>query len=201
MEKIDRLVRELCRLPGVGQKTALRLAYNILKWKNEDALNLAQAIVDAKEKVKFCPECFNLAENGVCPICTDHRRDKSIVCVVEEPQDAQAVERTGSFRGVYHVLHGAVSPLDGVGPDELRLVELSERLKKGEIVELIIATNPTAVGEATAFYIAKIAKPTGIKITRIAFGIPFGGDIEYVDRSTLAKSLESRLPFDRSGSF
>lgn len=192
MDPIEKLIRELGQLPGVGVKTATRLAYHLLRCNKDEAMALAGAIKIAKEKISFCPECFNHAEDGICPICTDDKRDRTVVCVVEEPQDVQAIERTGAFQGTYHILHGAISPLDGIGPDEIRLKELIVRLGTKEIKELIIATNPTTTGEATALYIAKLAKPTGVKLTRIAFGIPFGGDIEYVDRSTLARSIEYR---------
>lgn len=192
MNPIERLIKELSRLPGVGEKTATRLAYQITRWEKGDAERLASAISDVTQKMRHCPECFSLSETALCSICSDVKRDKSIICVVEDPQDAQAIEKTDTFHGVYHILHGAISPLDGVGPEEIRIAELGKRLKKGGIKELIVATNPTTSGEVTALYIAKLAKPFGTKLTRLAFGIPFGGDIEYVDRSTLARSIESR---------
>src|SRR3989338_82138 len=173
MGPIEKLVLALKKLPGIGEKSATRLAYSITRWSKDDALQLAMAVTEVKEKVKFCAECSNLAEGDVCSICCDSRRDKTLVCVVEEPQDVQAIEKTGSFHGVYHVLHGALSPLDGIGPDEIGIEALFARLKIGRIRELIIATNPTTSGEATALYISKFAKPFGAKLTRIAFGIPF----------------------------
>lgn len=192
MGPIERLISALKKLPSIGEKSATRLAYHIIRSNAEDAYALSSAINEVKQKIKHCPECFNLTENKSCPICTDPQRDKTTVCIVEEPQDAEAIEKTHAFKGIYHILHGALSPLDGIGPDDIKTLELVTRLKKGEIKELIIATNPTTQGEATALYIARIAKPFNIKLTRIAFGIPFGGDIEYVDKSTLARSIESR---------
>lgn len=192
MNPIERLIKELTRLPGIGEKTATRLAYHITRTEKEEAIKLATAISDVKQKIRFCPECLNLSENNICAICNDDRRDKSTICVVEEPQDAEAIEKTGTYLGVYHILHGVVSPLDGSGPEDVKLQELIDRIKKGGVKELIIATNPTTSGETTALYITKLVKPFGIKLTRLAFGIPFGGDIEYVDRSTLARSLEGR---------
>ncbi|PIR16701.1 MAG: recombination protein RecR [Deltaproteobacteria bacterium CG11_big_fil_rev_8_21_14_0_20_49_13] len=192
MNPIEKLIEEFSKLPGVGQKTAARLAYHITRAPKDDAYKLSVAIVEVKDKVHNCPECFNLTENSSCPICNNPNRNKTIVCVVEEPQDALAIEKSGAFNGVYHVLHGSLSPLDGIGPDDIKTKELVERVKKGALKELIVATNPTTTGEATAFYIAKLVRPLNIKLTRIAFGIPFGGDIEYVDRSTLARSIEHR---------
>ncbi len=192
MDPIVKLIKELGNLPGVGEKTATRLAYHILRCNKDEALSLAAAIKDAKDRIGFCPECYNLTEDKGCVICANVKRDKSIVCVVEEPQDVTAIEKSGAFQGVYHVLHGAISPLDGVGPDEVRINELVARIGKGNIKEVIIATNPTTTGEVTSLYIAKVVKPLNVKLTRIAFGIPFGGDIEYVDRSTLARSIEFR---------
>lgn len=192
MEPLSKLIKSLTKLQGIGEKTATRLAYQIARWEKGDAIGLADAISDLKNKVTYCPDCFNLIENDFCPICTSANRNKSTICVVEEPQDAQAIEKTGTYNGLYHVLHGALSPLDGIGPDEIRSAELITRLKKNDITELIIATNPTTIGEATALYIAKLARPLNIKITRIAFGIPFGGDIEYIDKSTLARSIQTR---------
>jgi len=192
MGPIDRLVAALKKLPGVGEKSALRFAYHLMRCPREDALQLASAIREVKEKVRLCPKCFNLVEAESCPICNDPKRDPTTVCIVEEPQDAQAIEKTAAFKGSYHVLHGVLSPLDGIGPDDLKANELLARVKKDGVKELIIATNPTAAGEATAIYISRLAGPLGLKISRIAFGIPFGGDIEYADRSTLARSIETR---------
>lgn len=192
MNPIERLIQELAKLPGIGQKTAARLAYHIARGDKEEAKDLSAAILDVKERVRFCSECCNLAEGPTCHICASHGRNRSIICVVEEPQDVEAIERSASFNGSYHVLHGAISPLDGIGPDEVRIQELLTRLKRGGVTELIIATNPTTAGEATSIYLARVARPFVEKVTRIAFGIPFGGDIEYVDRSTLARSITSR---------
>lgn len=192
MGHIEKLIKELAKLPGIGEKSAARLAYHIVRGKKEDAVSLASAISEAKVKIRFCSRCFNLTEQELCPICSSGSRNKEIVCVVEHPEDASAVEKTGSFSGVYHILHGSISPLDGVGPDDIKLNELVLRLKGGGIKELVLATNPTSSGEATALYISKLAKPFGIKVSRIAFGIPFGSDIEYIDKATLARSLESR---------
>jgi recombination protein RecR len=192
MGPINRLIGALKKLPGIGEKSAARLAYHIMRAPRDEAMRLASSIIEVKEKISLCPECFNLTEEKNCPTCTDPQRDKTTVCIVEDPQDAQAIEATGSFRGVYHVLHGALSPLDGIGPDDLKANELLTRIKRQSVKEVIIATNPTTAGEATAIYITRLARPLGIKISRIAFGIPFGGDIEYADRSTLARSIETR---------
>ncbi len=192
MNPIERLIQQLSKLPGIGQKTAARLAYHIARGDKQEAKELGGAIFDVKEKVRFCSECCNLAEGPTCRLCASYGRNRSIICVVEEPQDVEAIERSASFNGSYHVLHGAISPLDGIGPDEVRIQELLIRLKAGGVTELIIATNPTTAGEATAIYLAKVARSFVGKVTRIAFGIPFGGDIEYVDRSTLARSIATR---------
>ncbi len=190
---IARLVEELCKLPGVGQKTAQRLAFHLLKVPAEEAESLAEAIVDAREKVTFCTRCFNFAQGDLCEYCADKRRDPTLVCVVERPQDIVAVERTGEFRGLYHVLGGAISPIDGIGPDELRMKELLERVRKDGIQEVIVATNPRVEGEATAVYLANILKPLGVRATRIASGLPVGGDLEYADEVTLGRALKGRL--------
>jgi recombination protein RecR len=193
MHPLDKLIKALSGLPGIGERTASRLAYHITKWEKSEALRLADAISDVKQRIVFCSECCNLTETELCATCSDTSRDRDLICVVEEPQDALAIERTGSFKGTYHVLHGRIAPLDGIGPEQIRLKELFRRIqKRPSLKEVIVATNPTTEGEATALYISKILKPTGIKLTRIAFGIPFGGDIEYADRSTLARSMEFR---------
>ncbi len=192
MNPIEKLILQLSKLPGIGQKTAARLTYYIARCDERAAKDLGAAILDVKEKIRFCSECCNLAEGPTCHICAGTGRNRSIICVVEEPQDVEAIERSASFNGSYHVLHGAISPLDGIGPDEVRIQELLNRLKQGGVTELIIATNPTTAGEATSIYLTKVARPFVGKISRIAFGIPFGGDIEYVDRSTLARSIASR---------
>lgn len=190
---IARLVEELSKLPGVGPKTAQRLAFHLLKVPGEEARSLAEAIVEAREKVTFCTHCFNFAQGEFCEYCMDNRRDPSLVCVVERPQDIVAVERTGEFRGLYHVLGGAISPIDGIGPEELKVKELLERIRKDDIREVIVATNPRVEGEATAIYLANILKPLGVRATRIASGLPVGGDLEYADEVTLGRALKGRL--------
>jgi recombination protein RecR len=192
MTPIDRLVHELAKLPGIGERTAQRLAFFILRQPGEYAQALSSALVDVKEKVRLCSECMNLTQEDPCHICSDARRSPEVVCVVEDPSDVMAVERTHSFRGRYHILHGALSPLDNVGPDDIKITELVRRLEGGEIEEVIVATNANVEGEATALYLSKILKPTGIRITRLASGIPVGGDLEYIDASTLSRALEER---------
>jgi recombination protein RecR len=189
---IARLVEELTRLPGVGPKTAQRLAFHLLKVPPEEARSLAEAIVEAREKVTFCARCFNFAQGELCEFCMDTRRDPTLVCVVERPQDIVAVERTGEFRGLYHVLGGAISPIDGIGPEELRVRELLDRVRKEDIREIIVATNPRVEGEATAVYLANLLRPLGVKATRIASGLPVGGDLEYADEITLGRALKGR---------
>jgi len=196
MNPLEKLIKELTKLPGIGEKTANRLAYNISKREKGDALALANAIFDVKERILFCKVCCNLSEKEVCDTCSDQKRDKSVICIVEEPQDATAIERSESFNGTYHVLHGRISPLDGIGPDQIKIKELLDRLKRDHrIKELVVATNPTTEGEATALYLAIATKGLDVKLTRIAFGIPFGGDIEYIDKSTLARAMEFRSAF------
>ena len=190
---IARLVEELSRLPGVGPKTAQRLAFHLLKVPRQEAASLAEAIVEAREKVTFCTRCFNFAQGELCEYCLDERRDPALVCVVERPQDIVAIERTGEFRGLYHVLGGAISPIDGIGPEELKVRELMERIRKDEIREVIVATNPRVEGEATAIYLANLLKPLGLKVMRIASGLPVGGDLEYADEITLGRALKGRL--------
>lgn len=189
---IARLLEELERLPGIGPKSAQRLAYHILRGDSEAAARLADAIVEVKRTIRFCERCFNFAEDAECEICADSRRDTSIICVVEEPRDVVAVERTGEFRGTYHVLQGAISPIDGVGPEQLRVRELIDRLGGEAITEVIVATDPDIEGETTALYIARLVKPLGIRVTRIASGLPVGGDLEYADEVTLGRALEAR---------
>lgn len=191
-DPIEKLVQELSKLPGIGEKTATRLAYFILKTPADYAKSLASALIEVKEKVKFCSVCANLAEHDPCLVCKDPRRDKSIICVVEDPSDLSAVERAGSYRGQYHVLHGVLSPLDGVGPEDLRIKELLTRLSDGVVKEIIIATNPSVEGEATALYLTKTIKPLGIRLTRIASGVPIGGDLEYIDQVTISRAIEAR---------
>jgi recombination protein RecR len=193
---VQSLIDELGRLPGVGPKSAQRIAFHLLKLPEEDASRLARAITEAKEKVSFCRRCFNVCEGEQCGICLDSRRDATVVCVVEEPRDVVAVEKTGEFRGRYHVLQGAISPLEGIGPEQIRVRELLTRLGNEEIAEVILCTNPNIEGEATAMYLARLLKPLGIKVTRIASGLPVGGDLEYADELTLGRALEGRRELD-----
>lgn len=193
MSLIDRLADELARLPGIGRKTALRLTYHILKVTPEEATRLANAIVSVSEQVRRCTRCGNYTEHETCEICSSARRDVSIVCVVEEPSDIGAIERTGEYRGLYHVLGGRLSPLDGVGPDELNIAALLERVNGGSGVrEVVLATNPSVEGEATALYLHKLITPLGVRVTRIARGLPIGGDLEYADGVTIAEALHAR---------
>jgi recombination protein RecR len=189
---IKRLIKELSRLPGIGEKTAARLAAYILRSSGEDARRLAESILDVKLKIRLCSVCFNLAEGEICEICADAGRNREIVCVVEEPDSLVALEESGEYRGVYHVLHGALSPLDGIGPEQLRLRELLARIAAHPVEEVIVATNPSVAGETTALMISKLLKERSVKVTRIALGIPVGGDLKYADRMTLAKCLEFR---------
>ena len=187
------LIDELGRLPGIGPKSAQRIAFYILKVPDEDARRLSDAIVAVKERTTLCSRCFNVAEGGgLCAVCSDDRRDPAIVCVVEDPRDIVAVERTQQFAGRYHVLQGALNPLEGVGPEQLRVRELLERLRSEEITEAILCTNPNLEGEATAMYLAKLLAPLGIRVTRIASGLPVGGDLEYADELTLGRAIEGR---------
>lgn len=193
MSLIDHLADELSRLPGIGRKTALRLTYHLLKASPGEAHRLAEAIVSVSERVKACATCGNYTERSTCAICESTRRDASIVCVVEEASDIGAIERSGEFRGLYHVLGGRLSPLDGVGPEELNITGLLERLRGNEVVrEVVLATNPSVEGEATALYLHRLLAPLGIRVTRIARGLPVGGDLEYADGVTIAEALHSR---------
>jgi recombination protein RecR len=189
---IARLLEELERLPGIGPKSAQRVAYWLLTSDTADAQRLADAIVEVKRTIHFCGRCFNFAEGDLCSICADPERDTTAICVVEEPRDVIAIERTGEFHGLYHVLHGAISPIDGVGPDQLRMRELIERLGAEEVREVVVATNPNVEGETTALYLARLIKPLGIRVTRIASGLPVGGDLEFADEVTLGRALEAR---------
>jgi len=189
---VQKLIDELGRLPGVGPKSAQRIAFHLLKVPKEDAVRLAESIREARDKVSFCQRCFNVCEGPECGICLDTRRDPTIVCVVEEARDLVAVEKTNEFRGRYHVLQGAISPLEGIGPDHLRVKELLIRVEAEEIAEVILCTNPNIEGEATAMYLARLLKPLGIRTTRIASGLPVGGDLEYADELTLGRALEGR---------
>lgn len=190
---VARLVQALAKLPGIGQKTAQRLAFHILDESREDALALARAIEEACESVRLCSECCNLTEEDPCDLCSSAVRDRRLVCVVENPRDVAAMERIHDYKGLYHVLHGAISPMQDIGPEDIRLKELFQRLQShGEIEEVILATNPTIEGEATALYIARLLKPSGIKVTRIAHGIPMGAALEYADEVTLARAFQNR---------
>lgn len=191
---LEELVDQFARLPGIGRKTAYRLAYHVLKAPPEAARELARAILNVKDKIRTCSVCYNISDNDPCPICGDEQRNQKIICVVEEPHDVVALQRAGSFDGVFHVLGGVFAPLDGIGPEDLKIAELVMRAKNG-IEEIIIATNPTPEGETTALYIAKLLKPLGVKVSRIARGLPMGGDVEYADMHTLAKAMEGRTEF------
>ena len=186
------LAEQFAKLPGIGMKTAQRLAYFVMGMSDEEAREFADAIINAHSTVKECSICCNLTDSGVCPICSDDLRDSSVICVVETPKDIAAFERTNEYKGVYHVLHGLISPLDGVTPEQIRVKELLDRIKKGGVNEVIMATNPTVEGEATAVYISKLLKPLGVKVTRLAFGLPVGAMVEYADKTTLFKALENR---------
>ena len=186
------LVDELGRLPGIGPKSAQRIAFYLLKATPEDAKRLARAVVEAKERVSWCRRCFNFAEGELCVYCRDDRRDSTLLCVVEEPRDIVAVERTQEYRGRYHVLLGAISPIEGIGPEQLKIKELLARVNDEGVKEVILATNPNIEGEATAMYLARLLKPAGLKVTRIASGLPVGGDLEYADEVTLGRALEGR---------
>ncbi|AMV70936.1 recombination mediator RecR [Desulfuromonas carbonis] len=187
-----RLVAELAKFPGVGQKTASRLAFFLLRQPQTEAEALAAAICDLKAKIRFCSVCNHITETDPCSLCTDPGRDERLLCVVEEPQDLIAIERSRSFRGRYHVLHGALSPLDGVGPEELRIAGLLERIGRGGVEELLVATNFSVEGEATALYLARLVRPLGVRVTRLAYGIPMGSDLEYVDEATVHRAVEGR---------
>ena len=193
-QPITKLIQELAKLPGIGEKTASRLAMHILRAPRGDAEGLARAILEVKEKIRFCSRCFNLTDQDPCQICRDPRRNAELICVVSGPEDLVALEKSGGYRGLYHLLQGVLSPLEGVGPKDLRISELLARLQGGQVKEVILATNPSAEGEATAQYLSQVIKPLGIRVTRIARGVPMGGDLQYVDEVTLSKSLENRGP-------
>lgn len=186
------LAEQFARLPGIGMKSAQRLAYHVMSMTKDEAQAFADAIIHAHSTVKCCTQCQNLTEGELCPICSDDLRDQSTICVVETPKDISAFERTNEYKGVYHVLHGLISPLDGITPDKIRIKELLSRIGKGSVNEVIMATNPTVEGEATAMYLSKLLKPLGVKVTRLAFGLPIGGTLEYADEVTLFKALENR---------
>lgn len=197
MNPLSKLIFELSKLPGIGEKSATRLAYYILNQEEAYSEGLAAALKDAKAKLRYCKECFNFSESETCEICADPKRDPLQICVVERPSDVTPVEKTGSYRGVYHVLHGLLSPLDGIGPEDLKMKELFLRLKDKEVREVIFVLNPSVEGEATGLYLSRLLKPTGIKITQVAYGIPFGGTIEFTDRQTLGKALENRTEMQK----
>jgi recombination protein RecR len=194
-QPMNRLIHELAKLPGVGPKTAQRLAFHVLNLSTNEVAKLAEALTEAKQKIGFCEVCGHLTETSPCGLCTDTRREAAVLCVVEEPKDVIAMEKTRLYKGQYHVLGGAISPLEGVGPDDLRVKELLQRVASGRWDEVIIATDPNVEGEATALYLGKLLKPLAVKITRLARGLPIGGDLEYVDEVTLGKALEGRVEF------
>ncbi|HOG47754.1 MAG TPA: recombination mediator RecR [Anaerolineae bacterium] len=189
---VGRLIEELSRLPGIGPKTASRLTFFMLRAPETQVLALADAIRGLREGTVFCSTCFNIAEQDPCPVCSNAERDRGVICVVEEPLDVLAIERTRRFKGLYHVLHGALSPVDGIGPDELKMRELVERVRAGGVREVLMATNPTMEGDATAMYLARQLAPLGVRVTRLAMGLPVGGDLEYADEITLGEALEGR---------
>lgn len=189
---LARLIQEVKRLPGIGQKSAQRIAFHVLRSSREDVERLAGALIEVKTKLGLCHSCNNISDSGLCPFCSDARRDRSVVCVVEEPHNIVPIETTRQYQGLYHVLHGSIAPLRGIGPDQLRIKNLLERLESGEVREIILATNPTVEGEATAAYLARLLKPLGVRVTRIAMGIPVGSDLEFADEVTVTKSLENR---------
>ncbi|MCH8920817.1 MAG: recombination protein RecR [Chloroflexi bacterium] len=189
---VIRLIEEFHKLPGVGPKSAQRLTYYLLRMPAAEARALAEAILEVKERIVFCATCQNVTDTSPCRICDGDRRDRSMVCVVEEPMDTLAVERSGSYQGLYHVLHGAISPMDGIGPEDLKIEELLARLRGDEVSEVILATNPNLEGEATAMYLTRLLRPLGVKVTRLARGLPMGGDLEYADDVTLTRAMEGR---------
>jgi recombination protein RecR len=189
---VENLIDELTKLPGIGRKTAQRLSFFIMGMPDQEALSIADAIVKIKEKARFCKQCFNITEDEVCSICQNPQRHRDTICVIEEPSNLIVIENTKTYNGLYHVLLGALSPIDGITPERLKINELVERVKKGGVSEVIIATNPNTKGETTAQYIAQVLKPLGVKVSRIAYGLPIGGDIEFADEVTLSKSLEGR---------
>jgi recombination protein RecR len=192
-ESIEQLAEQFAQLPGIGRKTAHRLALYVVKMQREEVVTLAKALVNVKDKVRYCSVCSNITEDDPCPICANTKRDRSVVCVVEEPTDVLALERTNEFKGLYHVLGGALSPLDGIGPEDLRIRELLRRLEGATVEEIILALNPDVEGEATTLYISKLLKPLGMKVTRIARGLPVGTDLEFADEATLGRALEGRI--------
>ena len=192
IESLQTLADKFGALPGVGKKTAMRMAYSVLELPEEDAREFARAIIDAKEKIHLCPVCQNLTDREVCSICEDLGRDKSVICVVEDARDVSSIEKVREYRGLYHVLHGVISPMNNITPDKIKIAELLSRLAGDDVKEVIVATNPTVEGEATAMYLSKLIKPLGIKVSRLAYGMPVGGDLEYADEVTLFRALEGR---------
>lgn len=192
-DSLNELIEEFAQLPGIGRKSAQRLAMYILKLPREEVMKIAQALINVKEKMKYCSKCWNFSETDPCPICSSPRRDKTIICVVEEPSDILAIERTNEYRGLYHVLGGSLSPLEGIGPDDLKVNELLSRIKS-DVQEIILALSADIEGEATTIYLSRLLKPLGIRVTRIARGIPIGGDLEFADEATLVRALEARVP-------
>lgn len=192
---VAKLIEELHRLPGIGPKSAQRLAYHLLRATNEEARALADAIVEVKERIKLCSVCQNTTDVDPCSLCSDEARERTVICVVEEPLDILAIERTRAHHGLYHVLHGSISPMDGIGPEQLKVRELLERLRDGVVKEVIMATNPNLEGEATSMFVSRLLQPLGVKVTRLARGLPMGGDLEYADDLTLARALENRQEF------
>lgn len=191
-EPIARLIQEFARLPGIGPRSAQRLAYHVLRAPEDEALALARALGDVKRRIVFCGACWNITETDPCALCADERRERALICVVEQPLDVLVVERTGGYRGLYHVLHGALNPIEGVGPEQLRVRELTERVEAGGVAEVIMATNPSLEGEATSMYLQRLLGPLGVRVTRLARGLPSGADLEYMDDLTLSRALEGR---------
>lgn len=189
---IAKLIDEFASLPGIGRKSAVKLAFHVVEISKEDAFDFAEAVLEVKRNIKFCEKCFNITDEEYCGICLEHKRDSKIICVVENPRDLMAIEKTQEYYGLYHVLHGHISPMDGIGPEDIKVRELLMRLETEEVEEILLATNPTIEGEATAMYISKLLKVLDIKVTRLAHGIPIGGDLEFADEMTLAKSIEGR---------
>ena len=196
-QPVTRLIEEFSRLPGIGPKTASRLTFYLLRAANEQTKTLAEALVQLKEHITFCSKCYNISESSACAICADPSRDQGLLCVVEEPMDVLALERARGYQGLYHVLHGVISPMEGIGPDDIRILELVERIRKGNFREVILATNPSLEGEATAMYIHRQVTPLDVRITRLARGLPVGGDLEYADAVTLIRAIEGRQEMER----
>lgn len=192
---LAQLIDQFQKFPGIGPKSAQRMAFYLLKWNDSEVEKFAEIMLEAKQTIKYCEECFNLSSQSPCEICSSLKRDKSTICVVSEPKDLVAIEKTNEYRGVYHVLQGLISPLDGIGPDDIKIKELLVRVSDEKVKEVILAINPTVEGEATSLYLNKILKPFGVKVTRIAFGLPMGGDLEYVDELTILRALEGRVEF------